>query len=178
MGEKLNRRQALGRCGAAVLGAALAGLSGIDRLARATAAEMEGGVEPLKTDCGWSLNYCGATGDDWYGCTKTYSPNGCDDERWDCPKANFSGCPNNTIVHCNSDRDVATFRCYNSTGNDPYGCTEREFDCGNAGGGGGFVCGNGQSVPEKYHFECKTSEDLFYCPLRFGCSPRSEFHIC
>jgi hypothetical protein len=160
MGEKFSRREALGKLGAAALGVGFASMSGVERLARAAAAEMNGGkpgVAPLTIAC---------TGGAHYGCFERYddctSSHNCRFDSHNClEKFECVGTgPGLTTVYCQG----GTFECSGTN----YGCTGRIFQC-QVDHEGLFKCGGGS-----YGFTCKTSTLEFQCndfyPNRFQCT--------
>jgi len=185
MGKKLTRRQVLEKGGLAALGAALASMSGIERLAYAATAATPR-ARPWATDCGGlvpQVNRCGERPDhEWYGCTLPYGAGGCDSEKVNCGAAFVAHpCQAGDTVFCNSDdHELGKFRCYYGPDHQPYACTNRAFHCNTEGSGGGFICGDGTNPPNppNYHFRCDPeTTGLFDCGGNFaGCSPHYSYH--
>jgi hypothetical protein len=179
MGEKISRRSALGRIGGAALGASLAGISGIGLLAKAVAAETEGGAGVLaQIACG---TFC------QYGCKYKYDQDG-DGHFNDCPAldhdcdAQFActGSTNpKTQVYCHSTSGgQPRFTCQNAGGGDTaYWCLVQEFHCGDTGAGFAgserFECTDGPGAPD---FICDDGglDRTFWCYV--GGAGATRFH--
>lgn len=179
MRERLSRRQALARIGAAGLGAVLGEMSAVQRLAQAVAGEMDREVGPL------AVSGC-AIDPVVYGCLQGYncSPShNCEGYTHDC-LTKFSCIGSGTVtVYCQGkDPGLGNdFICENpgAAGNDPYGCTDRIFEC-NTEGVGHFYCGDG-ARDQDVDFNCRRL--LFHCPNDelldvFDCRPDAAYRVC
>jgi hypothetical protein len=178
MGSGITRRDLLRRGAGAVGAVGFASLTGFGSLARAMAAEGGGDVGPLTPPAN---KLCGGPESQIiYGCrTSTYCtqlpPHSCG-VGYDC----------NVDVTCTSQGPTAeSFQCWQASGSDPYGCTERTFTCmpGPEDSRGDFDCGNGDPPGTPYDFACKTSQNRFRCDggtgpnMTFACGT-AEFYTC